>query len=338
MEYLTVEYRNELKECIHRGRITIVGENGKVLWHAGDTETATYLRSASKPMQVLPLLIQGLDETYHLNTKEIAVMSGSQGGEPEHIAVLEGLLTKTGFKEEDLIIKPCLPEDIKARNEVIRKDGTLRKIYHLCAGKHLAAMILQKHLTKSTSDYWKIDSEAQQCILKYISRFCGVPAQDIKLGIDGCGVPVFAVPFYTIASAYQKLAAPQAVFEKHWSDSIIKIQEAMNENPVLVRRTGHICSVLNEDKNLIVKDGSQGVLGIGMKKEKIGIAIKIEDGSEHTMPAIVKEIFRKIGYNNPDLEKRLDEAFDQKIYNNQGDVIGDICAEFHFQEEVGGDR
>lgn len=328
MEVLTVEYRNGLQECIHRGRIAVVGEKGRLLYHVGDMQAMTYFRSASKPMQVLPLLIQSIDKTYELNAKELAAMSGSQGGQPEHILVLEELLKKTGFSEADLIIKPCLPEDAKSREDVIRSNGRLRSIYHLCAGKHLAAMMLQKHLTGNQAGYWKPESDAQQCILEYISKFSGIPAEHIRLGIDGCGVPVFAVPFSAIASAYQKLAAPQTAFEEPWIQSIVRIQEAMNEHPILVRRTGHICSVLNEDDNLIVKDGSQGVLGIGMKKEKIGIAIKIEDGSEHTMPAIVKEIFRQIGYKNPTLKKRLEEMYDDKVYNNQGDVIGDIRAGF----------
>ena len=344
MECLTVEYRNELKECIHRGRIAVVGEDDRLLWHTDEIDTVTYFRSASKPVQVLPLLTEGLDAAYHLNEKEIAVMSGSQGGEPEHIAVLESILKETGFREDDFIIKPCLPEETKAREEVLRSGGQMRSLYHLCAGKHLAAMILQKYLTNDTAGYWKTEAAAQQYILKYISKFCGIPPQDIKLGIDGCGVPVFAVPFYAIASAYQKLAAPQEAFQGmgkegvKWREGVVRIQTAMNENPVLVRRTGHICSVLNEDKNLIVKDGSQGVLGIGMKKEKMGIAIKIEDGSEHTMPVVVKELFRQIGYVNPMLEKRLDELFGEKIYNNQGDVIGRICPEFHLQSGIGEDR
>ena len=79
MECLTVEYRNELKECIHRGRIAVVGEGDRLLWHTDEIEAVTYFRSASKPVQVLPLLVEGLDEAYHLDKKEIAVMSGSQG-------------------------------------------------------------------------------------------------------------------------------------------------------------------------------------------------------------------------------------------------------------------
>ena len=67
-----------------------------------------------------------------------------------------------------------------------------------------------------------------------------------------------------------------------------------------------------------------------MKKQHLGIAINIEDGSEKTMPCIVKEIFRQLKYDNAVLMERLEKVFDEKIYNNQGDIIGDIRAAFHY--------
>lgn len=330
MECLSIEYRNGIKECVHRGRIAIVDGEREMIRKIGNIDTITFFRSASKPIQVLPLLTYGIQEKYDLSEKEIAVMSGSQGGEPEHVSVLEKILEKTELREEELIIKPCYPEEEKAREELLKRGEKKRSLYHLCAGKHLAAMLLQKELTGTQQGYWEIESEAQRCIRQYISIFCDIPCEQIYTGIDGCGVPVFAVPQYKIASAYCKLAVPENTNVEKWKREIKILQNAMNRNPVLVRRTGHLCSILNEDKNLIVKDGSQGVLGIGMKKQHLGIAIKIEDGSEKTMPCIVKEIFRQLKYDNAVLMERLEKVFDEKIYNNQGDIIGDIRAAFHY--------
>ena len=75
----------------------------------GNIDTITFFRSASKPIQVLPLLMYGIQEKYDLSEKEIAVMSGSQGGEPEHVLVLEKILEKTELREEELSLIHIFP-------------------------------------------------------------------------------------------------------------------------------------------------------------------------------------------------------------------------------------
>ncbi|GAV26339.1 asparaginase, partial [Carboxydothermus islandicus] len=58
------------------------------------------------------------------------------------------------------------------------------------------------------SGYEKIDHPVQQEIFKFIADFTAVSPEKIKIGIDGCGVPVFAVPLKNGALAFAKLSRP----------------------------------------------------------------------------------------------------------------------------------
>ena len=51
-EVLIKEYRGNIVENVHRGSIAIVSSTGDTVAYLGDIEKQTYMRSASKPIQV----------------------------------------------------------------------------------------------------------------------------------------------------------------------------------------------------------------------------------------------------------------------------------------------
>ena len=57
------EYREGILECIHYGTVCVVNSQG-ILASAGDTDWLCFYRSASKPLQSLPVLLHGLDKKY----------------------------------------------------------------------------------------------------------------------------------------------------------------------------------------------------------------------------------------------------------------------------------
>ena len=58
------EYRGELLDLTHYGYITIVDEKGKVIYSAGDSNAMVFYRSASKPIQCLPVIARDIDKKY----------------------------------------------------------------------------------------------------------------------------------------------------------------------------------------------------------------------------------------------------------------------------------
>ena len=318
---LVHDYRGNVIENTHVGRICVVDAGGKIACSAGDPEAATYYRSTSKPLQALPVLIRGLDKKYGLTDREVAILAGSHAGEDAHVEVLLSLLDKTGFSENDLITPLSMPAG-KARDDFSRMDAPPRKLLHNCAGKHIAAMMLAKELTGDNRDYWRPECAAQQEIKNMIAYMAAYPAASIEVGIDGCGIPVFAVPLRNMAVSYARMACPDTLDKPEVAVAAARMSSLMNENPLMVRGAGYLCSVFNEDPNVVAKGGSDGVYGFGLKKERLGVALKIEDSSEHAWPIIITEILRQLNYDNAETAAKLDKLAQRVIYNDSGVEVG----------------
>ena len=178
-------------DLMHYGYVCIVDENSNVLYSAGDCDDLVFYRSASKPIQALPIYKYGLDKIYGIEDKESVVMSASHAGEPFHVEAVESILKKGGFTEDILCMKPTHPGHEGANEARIRAGIPLRKIYHNCSGKHAALLLIQKYLGGVPEDYWKVDTP----VFKEVADTIGAMAETdrMKIGVDGCGVPVFAV-------------------------------------------------------------------------------------------------------------------------------------------------
>ena len=323
MAILTEEYRGNTLDLIHEGYIAVVDESGKLLCHSGNPQAVTFYRSASKPFQVLPVIARGLDVKYGFTEEESVVLAGSHLGETFHVKAIRSMFQKAGLDLDDLIMKPAVPGSTFANEERIRMGLPPEKIYHNCSGKHTGAMVLQKELDPDhIRDYWKVDSAAQQEILRAISILSEVPVEQVQIGVDGCGVPVFAVPVQNIAIAFKNIACIDTIKDEALREAARRFIPRIHRYPLMMRGTGYLCSLINYDPNLIAKGGANGVYGIGLKKERLGIALKIKDGTEAAWPVLIKEIFRQIGYYNQATFSMLDSLNSGTIYNDNGTPVG----------------
>ena len=322
-EVLTEEYRGQVPDLIHEGYIAVVNENSQLLCHAGNPDAVVYYRSASKPFQALPVIARHLDEKYGFTEEESVIMAGSHLGEAFHVKAIRSMFQKARMDLNDLIMKPTVPGSVSANEERIRKGLPPEKIYHNCSGKHTGAMLLQKELDPDhIQDYWRVDSAAQKEILRTIAVLSEVPEEQVRIGIDGCGVPVFAVPVHNIAAAFKNIACIDTIKDPELQDAARRFIPRIHQYPLMMRGTGYLCSLINDDPNLIAKGGANGVYGIGLKKERIGIALKIKDGTEAIWPILIKEIFRQIGYYQEETFRMLDHLNNGTIVNDNGTPVG----------------
>lgn len=333
-EVLVEEYRGGVLECVHRGLICGVSDKGEVVYRVGDVDFVTFLRSSAKPIQALPIIELELDRKLGLTDKELAVMAGSHRAELFHVKALESLLHKAGVDEEELICLPTFPLGDDAREEVLRRGLPRRRLYHNCSGKHLAILMLCDAIGCGRADYWSMDNAAQHEILRHISRVADVPVEAIRVGTDGCGVPVFAMPLWALAKAYMRLACPDLIAEPETCGAVKRLTALMNANAEMVAGTGRICSILLRDSNIVAKGGAKGVYCFGLKRERLGFAIKVLDGSEDEWPIIVASILEQIGYGNRGTIAALKEAFPLEIRNDNGRVVGSYQVKFGLKTAV----
>ena len=319
---LVYEYRGELLDLIHMGYICVVDRQGKVLYSVGDPEEKVYYRSASKPIQALPVIAMGLDKRYGLTEEETVIFAGSHAGEPFHVKALESIFAKTGLKEEELIMNPAHPAEQKAYLDWVRSGAPKRKFYHNCSGKHAALMLGQRELGGPLEDYWKVDAAIEREVLRTIAVLSGTKEEDVKIGVDGCGVPVFAVGMKNIALAFRGLACPEKIADDRLAQAAAAFVPRIHRYPHMMRGTGYLCSRINEDANLIGKGGANAVYGLGLKKEGIGISVKLADGCEDAWPFVLAAVLRGLGYENPDTLAMLDGLHDSRIFNDNGLCVG----------------
>ncbi|NMO97291.1 asparaginase [Paenibacillus lemnae] len=322
------EYRADVIECIHSGHIVIVNDQGLVKAWAGDPKHIAFTRSSAKPIQAIPAVRGGIMEHYSLTEKELAVMVSSHRGEPEHQSVLKALMQKTGIHESSLVCGKSYPLDENSREDLLRHGGEKRKIHHNCAGKHLGMLAYSKMRGIPLEGYDSLGHPVQQEVLAVMSGLSGMPRENLITGIDGCGLPVFALPLHLLAAVYMKLACPDLIRDESIRDAVRKITGAMNRHPHLVGGKGRVDTLLLQDENIVAKGGFKGIFGLALKKERLGIVFKVLDGSEEEWAYITASILEQIGYSNKRLIESLREAYSSDLYNDSGQKVGSVKTVF----------
>lgn len=333
-EVLIKEYRGNIVENVHRGSIAIVSSTGDTVAYLGDIEKQTYMRSASKPIQVLPTLLAGLHRRFNLTDEDVAMFNSSHWGSNHHIFVLEEIARKTGLNPDDMIMKPCsstsasaLAAKLTDRSKLHPRQGQ-SKLQHCCSGKHFSLMLLQRELTGKPDGYYLKDSPVQQQIINFISMLSQTPTYKIGLGIDGCGVPVFALPLRSIAMSYAKLMDPFSM-SGELRDIIDYNFSCIHKYPEKINDYGTPSYYINQNPDLIMKDGSRGVICMAIKSMKLGITVKLKDGwTDEFQGLIIANILEQLKYDDTELIEKLKNCYSTKLYNDCGIEVGHSEVDF----------
>ena len=159
---------------------------------------------------------------------------------------------------------------------------------------------------------------------------CGVPEDEIVIGIDGCSAPNFAIPLHNSALAIARLCDP-GNFSQDRSAACKTITSAMMSNPFMVAGPGRFDTRLMEvtSGKVVSKGGAEGyqVLGImpgalGVDSPALGIAFKISDGDlrSRARPAISIEILRQLNALTPEQVSELSEFGPTRTLKNWREI------------------
>lgn len=321
-EILVEEYRGNILESIHIGHICGVDYNGEVIYRVGEPKNMTYMRSCAKPIQALPVVKRDLHKWFGFTGKETTILAASHMGERFHVEAVESILYKIGVDEEDLVMLPTYPANTAVKEALLRSNMPPRRVYHNCSGKHSGILTLCRGLDMPIEEYWEIDHPAQQEILSHISLMGDCPEDEIEVGIDGCGVPVFAMPLNLLAKSYLKLACPELIEDEDVGRAAKEISRLMNEHSEMIGGTDTLCSALLQDDNIVAKGGAQGVYCFSLREERLGFAIKVMDGTQNCWPIIIASILEQIDYRNKETLNRLYRLFPLHIENDNDKIVG----------------
>jgi L-asparaginase II len=330
--------RGEIVESLHFGALAVVDVSGRLLASYGDPDTVTYLRSSAKPFQALPFLEMDGDRAFGLSSEEVALMCSSHAGTDEHVRVVQSMQAKTGVSESDLLCGTHPPYDEETAERLRRQGEQPTPNRHNCSGKHTGMLAHARLRGLPIENYIDPSHPVQQMILQTFAEMCGLPAERVEIGVDGCSAPNFAVPLRAAAWAYARLCDPTGLAPKR-ADACRRITAAMTENPVMVSGAGRFDTRLMEltGGRLVSKGGAEGYQAIGVLpgatgpgSPALGIAFKIADGdgADRARHTAAVELLRQLGVLTDEQVGSLSDYGTRPVYNWRHLEVGEIRARF----------
>ncbi|MDN3016382.1 asparaginase [Paenibacillus sp. BSR1-1] len=326
MEKPILVYRGEHIESTHDLHVAVVNNEGKLLYSYGNPSRLTFPRSSMKPFQAVPLVETGAAERFNYTDAELSLSCASHSGEKIHRDSVLKILAKIGLEEEALQCGTHIPRDHESYKQLIREGKELTPVFSNCSGKHSSMLATAVHMKEDIGGYREIHHPVQQRILDVIEDICEVPKNDIKLSVDGCGVPVHQLPLNHVALGFARLAKPVG---GHTSALYI-IRNAMVKHPEMVGGKNRFDTDLMNIFNgrIVSKAGAEAVQCVGLVEEGIGIAIKVEDGGERAASVAAIEVLKQLGLVNEQINQTLKGYAHAPVFNARNDRIGVIKPNF----------
>lgn len=323
-------FRGEFVESSHHIHVAVVNHEGKLLYSYGDPQRLTFPRSAMKPFQAVPLVETGTAQALGYSAAEISLSCASHSGEPFHRAAVMNILGRADLVESDLQCGTHVPRDTESYKELIREGKELTPVFSNCSGKHSGMLATAVHMNEDIHTYPEIGHPVQQRILGVIEEVCHYPKEDIRISVDGCGLPVHQIPLYNAALGFARLAHPQGTVSETRASALESIRDAMMEHPEMVAGTKRFdTDVMRAFKgNIVTKLGAEGVQCIGIVDRGIGIAIKTEDGTDRAAGVAAMEVLRQLGIGDETTNELLKDYIHAPVLNARNVKIGVVKANF----------
>ena len=156
-------------------------------------------------------------------------------------------------------------------------------------------------------------------------RYTGLPREEIETMPDGCGMVAFGVPLRAMARSFARLG--KAAGE---DEGPARILEAMATHPFMVGGTDRFCTALIQATKgrMIGKLGAEGVYGVAVPGEGLGIAVKVQDGGIRAGDAAAIRVLDLMGLLSPGEGEALEGFRRPIIRNTLGEVVGELSANF----------
>ncbi|NUO79330.1 asparaginase [candidate division KSB1 bacterium] len=313
--------RGDVIESQHYGHIVVVeGLSGKTIFSRGAPHFITYIRSAAKAFQAMPLYEDAVPEIFNLTEAEMAVIMASHNGEERHVNAVSEILRKSGCKESDLQCGVHVPLGAAVATLMSVSGVKPTMLHNNCSGKHAGMLAACINRGLSIHNYLDFDHPHQQRVLQTVQQWAELPEERMQRGIDGCSAPNFALPLYNMANMYAKLMASQEDIPK-------RIVLTYARNPEMIAGEGRFdTDIMRVTRGrILAKVGAEGIQCLGIDvPTPMGMAVKIVDGSARAVPAIVIAVLEKLELLSPSEIEQLSSYRNVVLRNHRGLEVGKI--------------
>lgn len=315
--------RGDAAESTHRGAFVVVNDQRVVVASAGDIDHPIYPRSAVKPLQALPLIESGAADRWRLSDGELALACASHSAEPRHIDSVLAWLKKVGLSERDLACGPQAPISEAARDQLLLQNVCPGRVHNNCSGKHAGFLSTAAHLGEPTVGYLEVEHPVQQRVKKVLTEITDIDLDEATVGVDGCGAPVFGMPLRGLALAMARYGTGTGLSEPR-AKAAAQFYRAMVRKPFMISGTvrwgTHAMQITGE--RLAVKGGAEGVYCAIVPEERIGIALKIDDGGSRAAEALMGLLLTRYAGLGSNLSAKIERLSFPPVFNAEGKVVG----------------
>ena len=321
----TVEVlRGEVVESQHRVHVAVAHADQGLIASAGNPAHISFVRSSIKMFQALPFVESGGVDHFALSGEELALCTASHGGELFHVSAARSILAKASLDEAALACGPHPPMHGPSA-DALRASGLWpSRLHNNCSGKHGGMLAYSALMGWPTDGYHRAPHPVQQRIVATVATWMGIEQDDVEQGIDGCGLPTFALPLDAVAEGCARFAAAAA----DGQPAPARIFAAMMTHPEFVAGTDRLDTDLirTAQGRLFSKVGAEGFYCVGIPSTRTGIALKVEDGALRAAePALLAILHAIDAISASDLET-LARYARPRIVNTRGELVGHIRA------------
>ena len=325
---LASSVRNKHVEGVHRGVVAVVNPAGELLHSLGNPAYGTYLRSAIKMVQAVPVIESGAAERFEFDNAELAICCASHAGAEYHVRTVRGMLEKIGLAEKALACGGHLPEDDAMRERLIRAEATPTAIYNNCSGKHTGMLAACLANGWDTEGYLELEHPLQQKILSLVAEYSSLSVEEIETGVDGCSLPTFYMSLQNVALAAARFMA----HAENDGTPDQRLLQAVSAHPEMVHaETGYDTELMRAlTGRCYAKRGAMGMMLVGLHSEEygpLGVAIKLENGENKPIPVVMTNVLNQFGLLTREELLVLEKFRSTPIDNWNGTVVGEIRSE-----------
>ncbi len=319
-------HRNNVVESVHRGSVIAVNDLGETVFSIGDVDRDIYPRSSLKLFQAIPLVESGAAEKYGLSDKELALACASHNAESEHTETVKNWLRRLDLDVDDLECGAVYPGNDSAKHQLIENKQPPGRAHHNCSGKHTGMLTLAQQLGMDTRGYSEHQHPTQQAWMQTLSELVEIDVKNLVWERDGCGLPAIYMPMERLAYGCALFANTGQVGGAR-GQAMKNIISAIQDHPDMIAGMGCCCSevIKATQGRVIVKTGAEAVYIAVIPELKLGVALKIDDGSSRGSEVALGAVLKKLGAIDSSCYQQLNLHFEPPIINSQNKVTGKVC-------------
>ena len=271
--------RGGTPESVHFGAVAVADAQGKVLARAGDPHRITFTRSTLKALQALPFMQAGGPKAMGFSQRK----PGDDVRQPQRRAHARGPgpghAGQGGAHLQDLAVRLPCADLCRPWRRAGAGPGQYDERHHNCSGKHAGFLAHCVQQGWPVGNYLAPGHPLQQAIRREVARAVGLAPEDLKMGIDGCSAPNYAMPLASLARGYARLAS--GLSDPEFGESFVQLADAMTSHPELVSGTARsdLAFMRAGRGDWVTKAGADGVQVVASRSRGQAFALKIADGN-----------------------------------------------------------